>query len=228
MALDPDDIETITFDSFTTLVDVHRSTREALQAHVEDHEAVAQVWRYRAVEYRMLSNFMHDVYETYVETTRHALEYALAVNGIELSDEAVDDIVSVFFDLHPFDDVRESFERLDREYDLYIASNGNPAVLDAMVEVCDIDDLILDTVSADEIQIYKPAVDYYRHVCDRIETPPSKTVHVATPWYDIYGAKNAGMGTVWVNRTGGPWETFDGGPDRTVDTLTELADRFGA
>lgn len=224
MVIDTDAVETITFDSFTTLVDVHRSTREALKPHVDDHEAVAQVWRFRAVEYRMLSNFMHDVYETYVETTRHALEYALAVNDVDLATETVDEILSVFFDLHPFEDVRRSFERLSEKYDLYIASNGNPEVLDAMIEVCEIEDLVEDTISAHEIEIYKPDIEYYRHVCDRIETEPSRALHVATPWYDVFGAKNAGMGAVWVNRLDGPWERFDGSPDREVASLDEFTD----
>lgn len=224
MAVDSDAAETITFDSFTTLVDVHRSTREALEQHLDDPEAVAQVWRFRAVEYRMLCNFMHDVYETYVETTRHALEYALAVNGVDLPGETVEEIVSVFFDLHPFEDVRRSFERFAGEYDLYVASNGNPEVLDAMIEVCEIGDLIEDTISAHEIEIYKPDVEFYEHVCDRIDTPASRAIHVATPWYDVYGAKNAGMGAVWVNRLDGPWERFDGDPDLEVASLDELAD----
>jgi 2-haloacid dehalogenase len=228
MSFDPDPVETITFDSFTTIVDVHGSTTEALSRYLDDPAPVADVWRYRAVEYRMLSNFI-DAYGTYYETTRDALEYALAVNGVDLDDDAVEDICSVFYDLYAFDDVRPAFERLvDAGYDLYIVSNGNQEVLDPMVENADIADLIEDCVSANEIRTYKPDVRFYEHVVDRIDTPAENTIHVATPWYDIYGANNAGMQSAWLNRRDLPWETFDGGPDLTVDTMPELADAFDA
>jgi len=225
MPVDFDRVETVTYDSFTTIVDVHRSTREALMPHIDDPEPVANVWRFRAVEYRMMSNFV-DHYETYEESTKHALEYALAVNGVELAPETVDEIVAVFRDLHVFDDVRESMERIeDAGYDQYIVSNGNPEVLDAMVSKAEIGDLIEDTVSANEIRTYKPEVEFYKHVSERVSTPLEEIVHVATPWYDVFGAMNAGMQAAWVNRKGKPWETYDGDPDLVVDSMAEFADQ---
>lgn len=226
MPVDFDRVETVTYDSFTTIVDVHRSTREALARYLDDPDPVASVWRFRAVEYRMMVNFVGH-YETYEESTRHALEYALAVNDVDLSTDAVDHIVSVFRNLRTFDDVRESMERVaDAGYDQYIVSNGNPPVLDAMISNADIGDLIEDTVSAHEIETYKPAVEFYDHVADRVDTSPGGVVHVATPWYDVFGAMNAGMQGTWVNRQGKPWETYDGDPDLTVDSMAAFADEL--
>lgn len=222
MGIDSDRVQTITFDSFTTIVDVIGSTDRVLSMYLDDPTPVTRLWRHRAVEYRMLSNFV-DEYETYYETTRDALEYTLAAHGIALSHEEIDEVVSVFYELDIFDDVRDSFEALaEAGYDQYILSNGNPDLLKAMVDRADIDEFVVDTISANEIRTYKPAIEFYRHAEKRTNTHAENIVHVATPWYDIYGAANAGMQTVWVNRMDDPWETFEGKPDAVVNSLAEL------
>lgn len=222
MPLDTDDVKTITFDSFTTLVDVETSTRRALVEHTEDAEQVANLWRVRAVEYRMVSTFT-DEYESYEETTRDALAYALAANDVDLSDSTIDEITSVFHELDVYEDVYPGMEQLvDSGYTLYVLSNGNPAVLDSMIERAGIGDLIEDTISAEEIEAYKPDPRIYEHAAERIGTPIENVVHVATPWYDIYGAIHAGMQGVWMNRNDLPWDRFDGTPDRIVDSFAEL------
>lgn len=225
-SVDEGRVETITFDSFTTIVDVWSSTIEKLSEYVDDPESVAKLWRFRAVDYRMVGTFT-DSYETYTQTTRDALEYSLASHDVDLDQEQIDELASVFYDLEVFDDVRPSLERLsDLGYDLYIVSNGDPNILDSMVSKANIDDLVEDTISADEIKTYKPDSAIYEHTSERTGTPIENILHVATPWYDIYGADNAGMQTTWVNRKDRPWETFDGEPDLEVDSLAEFATTF--
>ncbi|WP_265110800.1 haloacid dehalogenase type II [Halosolutus halophilus] len=226
MAVAVDDIETITFDSFTTLVDVLGSTDRVLRQYVDDPDPIVTRWRTRAVEYRMLCNFV-GAYEPYQRTTRQALKYALAVHDVELSEETIDAVANVFRQLDVFGDVADSFEQLDDAgYDLYIVSNGEPELLDAIVERADVDDHVIDTISADEIEIYKPDAAIYQHASNRTDTPLENVVHVATPWYDVFGAMNAGMQAVWVNRQDLPWETYDGEPDLIVDDLFEFVAAF--
>lgn len=226
MPLARDEIETITFDSFTTLVDVLGTTTRILGQYVDDPDPIVSLWRTRAVEYRMLCNFMGK-YEPYQRTTRQALEYSLAVHGVTLSDAEIDDVADVFHNLDVFDDVTATFERLDDAgYDLYIVSNGEPTLLDTIVERANIGDHVLDTISADEIEVYKPDAAIYHHASDRTGTPIKNVVHVATPWYDVYGAMHAGMQAVWVNRQERPWEVYDGDPDLIIDDLHELVKKF--
>jgi 2-haloacid dehalogenase len=227
-AFDSEPVETLTLDSFTTLVDVHGPTREALAEHVEDPDAVASLWRSRAVDYRMVATFL-DAYEPYRQTTREALEYALAVHGHDLPESAVDGIVATFDRLPVFDDVRESVRRLvDAGYDVAVLSNGEPDLLASIVERAGIEDLLSAVVSADEIRAYKPAAAIYERAVERTGTPTERIAHAATPWYDVYGAMGAGMHGIWVNRRNRPWDTFDGEPALIVDSLAGLADALDA
>lgn len=226
MSLDTDAVETITFDSFTTLVDVGTSTQRALADYVDDPDPIVTRWRTRAVDYRMVSTFT-DTYETYEETTREALEYALAANGIDLPDSAIEEISSVFHDLDVYDDVYAGMKRLgDAGYPLYILSNGNPEILHSMIESAGIDNLIEGILSADDIEAYKPDPRIYNYAAERAETPLENIVHIATPWYDIYGAINAGMQGIWMNRNDLPWERFDGEPDLIVNDFEDLCSTF--
>jgi 2-haloacid dehalogenase len=44
------------------------------------------------------------------------------------------------------------------------------------------------------------------------------------PW-DIDGASRAGLGTAWINRTGGPYPKYFTAPDLTARSLTDLAEQ---
>lgn len=229
MPINSERVETITFDSFTTIVDVRSTTTRALSEYVDDPstvEDIASLWRFRAVEYRMVCNAV-EPYETYYETTRDALQYALAVHDVDLPEADVEDIVSRFHELDVFDDVSENFRRLDEMgYDLYIVSNGTQDLLRSMVSRAEITEFVDGTISADDVETYKPELEFYRHAVEQTGTPAENIVHVATPWYDIYGAGNAGMQTVWLNRDEKPWERFDGEPDEILGTMDELPPLF--
>jgi 2-haloacid dehalogenase len=227
MSFDPDAVSTVTFDSFSTLVDVGSAT-DALDGVVDDPDAVARHWRTRSLFYAMVSNHI-DAYQPFYEMNRDALEHALASAGAAVSAAQRDEILAVYARLDVFDDVRPGIERLvDAGYDCYVVSNGNPEMLDRMVDHTEIGDLIGEAISADEVEVFKPASELYRHAAARTGTPIDEMAHAAAGWSDVMGARHAGMQGVWVERGSDPWEPFDGEPDLRVPTIAALADELGA
>jgi 2-haloacid dehalogenase len=116
---------------------------------------------------------------------------------------------------------------VDGGYDLYVVSNGNPEMLDSMVSHADIGGLLEDTISADEVETFKPDAEIYRHAAGRTGTPIEEIAHAAALWFDVQGAQHSGMQGVWMDRKGSPWEPFDGEPSLTVETVHGLADELG-
>jgi 2-haloacid dehalogenase len=223
MTFAPDRVRTITFDSYSTLVDVE-AAEKALADRVADPGPVSDLWRARSLEYTFVANHT-DAYKPFYEMNRDALQYALDVFGVDLSTEERDAILSVYHELDVFADVRDGIERLrDAGYPCYVVSNGNPEMLASMVEHAGIGDLLEDTISADEVETFKPDAELYRHAAARTGTPIEGIVHVTAGWFDVMGAQHAGMQSVWVNRKDQPWEAFDGEPDLTIETFHELAD----
>lgn len=226
MTFDPDRVSTVTFDSYSTLVDVE-AAEAALSEHVKSPTAVSRLWRDRSIEYTFVANHV-DAYKPFYEINGDALSYALAAEGETVPESTQEEILAVYHELDVFDDVREGIERLrSAGYECYVLSNGNPEMLSSMIEQADIGSLIQDTISAHEIETYKPAAELYRHAADRVGTPIEEIAHVTAAWFDVMGASHAGMQGVWVDRKGNPWEPFDGSPVLTVETLHEFADAMG-
>ena len=226
MSFDPDSVTTVTFDSYGTLLDVEAVERE-LADHVEDPEPVSNLWRSRSLAYTYVANHV-DAYKPFYDINRDALEYALAAHGVDLDEAEREAILEQYHDLDVFDDVRDGIERLnDAGYDCYVLSNGNPEMLDSLVESADIGEVLEDTISADEISTFKPDSAIYRHAAARTGTPVEEIAHVAGGWFDILGSMHAGNQGVWVDRKGSPWDGFAGDPDLTIETLDELAEELG-
>ncbi|QKY19897.1 haloacid dehalogenase type II [Halolamina sp. CBA1230] len=226
MSFDPDRVTTVTFDSYSTLVDVDAAER-ALAERVADPEPVSRLWRSRSLAYTFVANAV-DAYQPFYEMNRDALQYALDAHGADVTTEERDEILAVYHELDVFDDVRDGIERLhDGGYDTYVVSNGNPEMLDSMVEHAGIGDLIADTISADEVETFKPDAEIYRHAAARTGTPIDQIAHATAGWFDVLGARHAGMQGVWVDRKGDPWDGFAGDPDLTADGIHELADELG-
>jgi 2-haloacid dehalogenase len=226
MPLDADRVTTITFDSYSTLVDVDAAER-ALAERVDDPEPVSKLWRARSLEYTFVANQI-DAYQPFYEMNRDALQYALDAHGVDVPTEERDEILAVYHELDVFEDVRDGIERLrEGGYDCYVVSNGNPEMLASMIEHADIGDLIEDAISADEVRTFKPAAEIYRHAAARTGTPIGAIAHVTAGWFDVMGAKHAGMWGVRVDRKDTPWESFGEEPDLTIDSFHDLADALG-
>ncbi|MFD1599654.1 haloacid dehalogenase type II [Halobellus rarus] len=226
MTFEPDRVRTVTFDSYSTLVDVD-AAEKALADRVEAPERVSKLWRSRSIEYTFVANHV-DAYQPFYEMNRDALQYALDAHDERISADERDEILAVYHELDVFDDVRGGIERLrSGGYDCYVVSNGDPEMLLSMVEHAGIGDLIEDAISADEVRTFKPDAEIYRHAAGRTGTPIGELAHVTAGWFDVMGAKHAGMQGVWVDRKGTPWEPFDGEPDLAVESFHELADALG-
>ncbi|KAB1187728.1 MULTISPECIES: haloacid dehalogenase type II [Haloferax] len=226
MPFDSDRVSTVTFDSYSTLVDVD-AAEKALADRVADPEPVSKLWRARSLEYTFVGNHI-DEYRPFYEINRAALQYALDAHDVGVSETERDEILAVYHELDVFDDVRDSIERLrDAGYACYVVSNGNPEMLDSMVDHANIRDLLDGIVSADEVEVFKPDAELYRHAAARTGTAIDEIAHVTAGWFDVMGAQHAGMQGVWVDRKDSPWEPFGPEPDLTVPGITAFVDELG-
>ncbi|MFB6157913.1 MAG: haloacid dehalogenase type II, partial [Haloferacaceae archaeon] len=100
MALDTDRVETVTVDSYGTLVDPSAAERR-LRERVENPEPVSTLWRMQSLMYTMVSNFV-GAYQPFYEMNRDALQYALDVHGVDLPPEERDEILAVYHELDVF------------------------------------------------------------------------------------------------------------------------------
>jgi 2-haloacid dehalogenase len=222
MPFELDRVETITVDSYGTLVDPS-SIHDTLSDYVTEPTLVSNVWFSRALLNKLVANFI-GAYVPFDVLSRDGLDFALEAQGVELTDEERERILAAYNKLDVFEGVESGIRRIHEQgYDVYVISNGTEAMLEALVERTGIDDIISDTISADEIKTYKPDAEIYRHAAARAGTSIDEILHVSGPYFDVLGAMHAGMQGGWINY-GRPRDTFAGGPDIEVSSFEELAD----
>jgi putative hydrolase of the HAD superfamily len=116
-----------------------------------------------------------------------------------------------------FEEVRPALERLAQRYTLASLSNGN-----ADLRLIGLDDVFSFSLNAIEVGAAKPDPLMFELACRRLGVQPEQVVHVGDdPEHDVRGAANAGLRTVWLNRSGRDWP---GGPraDVEIGSLVEL------
>lgn len=216
-------VETVTFDSYSTLLDVD-AVEAALADAVENPRPVSQHWRSRSLLYTMVANEI-DAYDTFYAFNRAALEHALETHGVDLPETEREEILATYHDLRVFDDVQDGMAALtEAGYDVYVVSNGNLEMLTSLVETAGIGEYVEDTISADEVETYKPNAEIYRHAAARTGTPIDAIAHVSAGFFDVLGAQHAGMTGIWLDRGKVPWDGFAGDPDVTVSDIRNVTD----
>ncbi|MFC5973609.1 haloacid dehalogenase type II [Halomarina salina] len=220
---DPDRVERVTFDSYGTLVDTSVAA-SVLDGVVDDPDAVAARWRENALFFSVVAGDL-DEYETYDDLHEMGLRDALRTEGVDPDEVDTAELNDVYHRLEPYPDVAPAFERLaNAGYGPAILSNGDPAMLDSLVESLGVGETVSECVSADEIRTFKPSRELYDHAATRLDGTVESVAHVTAHWMDVQGATNAGMQGVWLNRTGGEWTAFGSDPSLVVDSLDDLCD----
>ncbi len=117
-----------------------------------------------------------------------------------------------------FQDVLPVLSALKEAYPLGALSNGN-----ADVRLVGLNHVFDFHISAIEAGAAKPNAAIFRLACERLGVTPKEVAHVGDdPDTDVWGAAQAGMKTVWVNRDRRLWEDTRVTPDAVITDLYAL------
>jgi 2-haloacid dehalogenase len=214
-------IPTLAFDMFGTLADP-MSHADALRAHTDRPERLAQSWRTHQLEISWLLSLAED-YQDWGSVTAWALDVALAEAGLTLSGAQRETALARAAAPDLFADVTGALRRLRGEgVDLWVFSNGSRAGLDRILTRHELGGYFSGVVSCEEVGVYKPAPATYRHAAERIGLPPDQVWLVSGNAFDCAGGSLAGMRVVKVERTPSITYPFAHQPDRVVAGLDDL------
>jgi 2-haloacid dehalogenase len=219
--------EALAFDMYGTLVDPIGITKELERYLPEEASHVSMAWRQKQLEYTFRLTAMGR-YEDFERVTRKALDYALVTAGRELGSEQKETLMEQYNALKQFADVEPGLQRLkEAGYEMVVFSNGTPRMLEALLDAAQLRPYFQGSISVDEVGVYKPSPETYRHVARRLGRSIGEVRLVSSNPFDAVGAEAAGMRAAWVDRSGGPFDTLGSPPEIVVGTLTELADALG-
>ncbi len=218
--------EVCVFDAYGTLYDINSAVARHRAAIGSKADALSEMWRIKQIQYTWLRNSM-GAYAKFWQVTGEALDNCLAAQGI--TDPAVRrKLLDAYLALDPFPEVPATLDRLKRAgLRLAILSNGNPEMLDPMVEASGLAGRFEAVLSVDEAGVFKVDPKAYRLVEKRLGVTPDKVCFLSSNCWDAHGAAHFGFSTVWVNRAGAPEDNLPGRIVTQIEDLSHLPALLG-
>lgn len=156
-----------------------------------------------------------------------ALEMVAERQGVDLSDEDKQQILSGMQELPPHPEVEESLGRLgDAGIRLAALTNSTQQVADAQIDNSGLRDYFEQVLSADTAQSLKPAPAPYRMAAESLGVEIRQVRLVAAHAWDVTGAMRAGCAAAFVARPGMVLNPLAERPDVVGTNLREVADRI--
>ncbi|AKV74127.1 MULTISPECIES: haloacid dehalogenase type II [Metallosphaera] len=165
----------LAFDVFGTLLDTSSFPQEIRRKQLE------LTWVYTVME----------KFVPFREITRQAIrDYLLVNEGKE------EELMNSWLNLKAYPDVKFLGD-ISALADVFALSNGSVEEVKDHLRRNGILGFFKGIVSAEEVRAYKPSPRVYKHFMESVGYP---AFLVSSNWFDLMGARNAGMGTIYLNR----------------------------
>lgn len=140
-------------------------------------------------------------------------------------EEAAEHVMAGFAALELHADVTSGIELLhEAGYRMVTLSNGAASVADRLLTAAHVRDRFERLLSVEDAGAWKPSPLPYAYAAAQCGVAPTDMVLVAVHPWDVDGAARAGLQTVWVNRSGGPFPAMFREPTHVVAGIDELVE----
>lgn len=220
------EIRTITFDLDDTFWEIHPVIKRA-ERHLyawlgENYPRITKMYELadiREIREQVINEMpgrAHDL--TFLRQVVLEQIGTAAGYGTDFVDDAFDVFDEIRNDVDIFPEVIPALESLQQHFVLIAVTNGN-----ANLEKIGIRHLFHDVVTAVSAGAAKPARKIFDAAVQAGGAHAAQTLHVGDhPEFDVNGARDAGLKTVWVNRGGEQWPGESQVPDIEVAHVGEL------
>jgi len=223
------DVRALTFDAFGTILDLKGSLLPFISEFLKKKQArvtaekIWEDWRARQRIEQFQDTIMMVGHSGYLETSRRACVYTLALHGISASPEEVKELMGAWQYLSPFPEVLPALGRLKQKYKLVVLSNGEPEYLAHLVNdriQFDFDEVISVNIAG----AFKPHPSVYRRAALILGLEVGECMMISANSFDVVGARACGLQAAFVNRNKLPYDDTPYRPQVVVNNFTELAD----
>lgn len=219
----------LAFDVYGTLIDTQGVTVELERRLKDTSQALefAKRWREKQLEYSFRRGLM-GAYVPFSDCTREALVFTNRALQAGLSDNDHNHLMAVYTELPAFPDVVPALDQLrDAGIRCVAFSNGTSDAVNQLLSRAGVQHHMDAVVSVDDIKRFKPDPAVYAYLRSQLEARPENTWLISSNAFDVIGATQAGLRSVWVRRqSDAPFDPWGGEPDMTVSDLTAFSERL--
>ncbi len=220
-----DSIKVIAFDLDDTLwpcmPTIERAEAATYQWLQQSYPRVSDALDERGLlEFRKAVMRSDDVYRIDLSLMRREMLAQLASEFDYEVEPMVEQGFELFYrlrhDVSFYEDVFPVLDQLKPLYKLGSISNGN-----ASAGLTPLNDYFDYYLNASDVMARKPDIRIFKHFCDQLGIAPEQCLYVGDdPVYDVVGARESGMQTVWVNRDTLSW------PEELEPAQAEISDLY--
>jgi 2-haloacid dehalogenase len=215
------DIEACVFDAYGTLFDFGSAANACRDELGDEAGRLTGLWRDKQLQYTWL-RAAQGCHADFWCVTGDALDFALAALRLDRPGLRTR-LMDLYLRLAAFPEVPAVLSRLKAAgLPVAVLSNGTPAMLASAIAAAGLGELIDQTISVEEVGVFKPSPRVYRRAVERVGVEASRIAFQSANGWDIHAASAFGMRTVWCNRSGQPAERLPGSPDCELATLAGL------
>ena len=216
----------VLFDVYGTLFDVYSVGRRLDELFAGQGAHVAALWRDKQIEYTRLCS-MSGRYRPFGELTRNALRHACARLGQPLAAAVEQGLMDEYLRLAPFPENLGVLRELKaRGVRAGVLSNGDPAMLDAVISHAGFDGLLDPVLSAHAVRRFKTDDAVYALGPQALRLGARDILFVSSNGWDAIGATWYGYTTLWINRARLPLDALDTEPTYQGSSLRDVLDLF--
>ena len=218
------DLDDTLWPCMPTIHRAEKATYDWLQQHYPRVTAAyseSQLWELRkefmnsSKEYRIdLSRMRRDMLAQLAKDFDYAVE-PMVEEGFEL-------FYRLRHDVDFYADVFPALDQLKPRFQMGSISNGN-----ANAGLTPLDDYFDYYINAVDVMARKPERRIFDAFCQRLNIAPQQCLYVGDdPEFDVVGAREAGMQTVWVNRANSDWPQQYQPAEAEISNLYQLLELF--
>ena len=210
----------IIFDAYGTLFDVNSAAEKCKDKIGDKWEGFANYWRTTQLEYTWLRSLMKR-HKDFWQITEDSLEKSM--KKFNINNNMRNELLNLYKVLSTFSEVKETLENLkEKNFKLAILSNGTPKLLNHLVSTNNLQNIFDDIFSIEEVKIYKPDSRVYDLPIKKFKFRKDEIVFLSANTWDVSGAGNYGLNSIWVNRSNNIFDSLDFKPKIEIKSLNEL------
>ena len=215
----------LAFDIYDTLINTS-GIQESLEKLIgKKAKSFVNSWRSKQLEYSFRRGLMKD-YVDFSICTKQALDYCCLQYKVKLTTSQRQQLLWKYKELPVFPDVIEGLQTLKSEgHKISAFSNGTKKDVHSLLYYADIIHLFDNIVSVEDVQSFKPDPLVYEHFIKTTASEKENTYLISSNSFDILGALNYGLKTVWIQRNEensfDPWEIA---PNYTANSISNIVD----
>lgn len=161
-------------------------------------------------------------YRPFKELLGAALARRVRLAGLD--EGKLDDALGMTSQMPPYPEVPGALDALRSQgVRLAVLTNSATADGESVLERAGLRDRFELVAGTDQVEAFKPDPRVYRHGVDALGAQPGEVTLVAAHWWDVEGAKRAGLRTAWVARRERVLRSSVPEPDVRGEDLREVA-----